>query len=703
MAHVNCPSCGNKTALMCICIVGLGVLVALALSAACPPGEAAAGDRPNAAEGRQAPPSPESQPTSTRPAATSKIKTPADLLASASPAVVRVVVRGENFKVLGVGSGFFVSADGLLVTNHRIIEGGRFATVLLDNGDTLFVEGLAAADPKNDLALLKINASDLPFLSVNTGPVLKVGARVYAIGNPKGVTNTLSEGIIRRLPNADGNPAIIQTAASVNSASSGGPLLTAHGKVIGITSARLASGQGVNCVVSTSKIEKLLRDRGKVKPIISAGGARLNKTETAMLDKAWKAIGEQQWDAAKTALVGLRKTQSSNSFVAFALGYVNAQLGDPGSAVACYKQAVAIKADHAAAHYGLGIAYKNMRRYSEAIAALKQTIALQPNTPSAYFHMGDIHGYMHRYEESIAAFKQAIALDPDYARAYCYMGLTYQDMQRYTEAIAAYKQAIALKPDDADGHLGLGSAYADLGRYSEAIAAYKQGLVLKPGQAKAHYGIGLVYARTQRYPEAIAAFKQAIALKPDHAKAYYGMGTVYGHTQRYPEAIAAFKQAIALKPDYKAHHNMGVAYARMKRDPEAVAAFKQAIALKPDCVEAHISMAKAYARMKRYTEAIEAYKQGLTLRPNDASTYVGLGLTYRLMQRYSEAIAALKQAITLKPDSAEAYVLMALTYEQMGRHPDAIAAYQNVIRIEPRGQLVARAAREIERLKRLPK
>jgi len=73
------------------------------------------------------------------------------------------------------------------------------------------------------------------------------------------------------------------------------------------------------------------------------------------------------------------------------------------------------------------------------------------------------------------------------------------------------------------------------------------------------------------------------------------------------------------------------------------------------------------------------------------------------MKRYPEAIAAYKQAIALKPDYAEAYYSMGLTYEVMGRDPDAIAAYRNVVRIDSRAELAAKAAREIERLRRLHK
>ena len=79
---------------------------------------------------------------------------PEQLFERASPAVVYVVVRDKNFKPIGLGSGFFVDAGGLIVTNYHVIKGATFATARLSSGATLFVDGVAATDPHSDLALL---------------------------------------------------------------------------------------------------------------------------------------------------------------------------------------------------------------------------------------------------------------------------------------------------------------------------------------------------------------------------------------------------------------------------------------------------------------------------------------------------------------------------------------------------------------------
>ncbi len=362
---------------------------------------------------------------------------PADLFAKASPAVVRVVVRDKDYKVVGMGSGFFVSADGLLVTNYHVIKGAAFATVRLSNNATLFVNGVAATDPDADLALLKVNGADLPFLTVSVGHPPTVGVRVYAIGNPKGLTNTLSEGLISGLRKVGSQLRAIQTTAPISRGSSGGPLLAASGEVVGVTSAYIISGQNLNFAVPAGEVTRLLRKPGKLQTLASAGGTRLDQAESAELDKAWVAIFKEDWSAATKILIRLRKTQRDNPVVWYSLAYLHSELGNHDIAVDNYMQAIALKPDYADAYHNMGFAYNNMKRHAEAIAAYKKGIALKPDRAETYFNMGAAYGDMGRHAEEIAAYKKAIALKPDHAKAYFNMGAAHATLGRHAHAMAA--------------------------------------------------------------------------------------------------------------------------------------------------------------------------------------------------------------------------------------------------------------------------
>ncbi len=217
------------------------------------------------------------------PASKPAVMSPEELFAKTSPAVVRVVVRDKDSKVISFGSGFFISADGLLITNYHVIKDAKFASVLLSNNATLFVDGVAATDAKADLALLKVNGKDLPHLTIAGEKPPKVGAKVYAIGNPQGLTNTLSEGMVSGLRKIKDGLSLIQTTAPISKGSSGGPLLTLNGKVVGVTSAYLAGGQNLNFAVPAEKIAALLKKRGKLQTLASAGGGRLEPSGTDAL------------------------------------------------------------------------------------------------------------------------------------------------------------------------------------------------------------------------------------------------------------------------------------------------------------------------------------------------------------------------------------------------------------------------------------
>ena len=421
-----------------------------------PPGPATkAASKPLAKKVPKPPPAPDlaglgapkpKAPPKPKPSSAPAALSPEDLFTKASPAVVRITVRDKDFKAIGLGSGFFISKDGLLVTNQHVIKDAHFASVRLSNGATFFVNGVVAVDAAADLALLKINGKDLPHLGIARDAIPKVGTKVFAIGNPKGLTNTFSQGMVSGYREPTKDLTIMQTTAAISPGSSGGPLLNARGEVVGVTTAYLMGGQNLNFAVPAAFIRGLIRNQGKLRPLASAGGKRLDKAATAELDKAWAAIDKKDWRTATTILTALRKKQKDNPFVWFALGYLHVQLGNHEIAVDMYNKAIAIKPDFAAAYCGIGEAYRCMKRYTDAIAACKKAIAIKPDLTAAYFHMGRAYSNLERYTDAIAAFKKAIALKPDYADAYFHMAQAYEEMKRYADAIAAYKQFLRLEP-----------------------------------------------------------------------------------------------------------------------------------------------------------------------------------------------------------------------------------------------------------------
>jgi serine protease Do len=178
--------------------------------------------------------------------------------------------RGE--KIPGVGSGFFISSDGYIITNNHVVENATKVGIKTIN-EKEYTARIIGTDPRTDLALLKIEANNVPFIGLGDSNKVEVGEWVLAIGNPLDQDLTVTAGIIsakgRQLGVADYED-FLQTDAAINRGNSGGPLIDMEGKVIGINSIILAPGGGnigIGFAIPSSIAEKVVRDlksRGRV-------------------------------------------------------------------------------------------------------------------------------------------------------------------------------------------------------------------------------------------------------------------------------------------------------------------------------------------------------------------------------------------------------------------------------------------------------
>jgi serine protease Do len=173
----------------------------------------------------------------------------------------------------GEGSGFIVSSDGLILTNAHVVKGAKEVTVRLTDRRELRAKVLGA-DPKTDIAVLKVEAKNLPVVALGKASDLQVGEWVLAIGSPFGFQNTVTAGVVsakgRALPDDSAVP-FIQTDVAINPGNSGGPLFNAKGEVVGINSqiySRTGGYQGVSFAIPidlASRIQQQIVAHGKVR------------------------------------------------------------------------------------------------------------------------------------------------------------------------------------------------------------------------------------------------------------------------------------------------------------------------------------------------------------------------------------------------------------------------------------------------------
>jgi serine protease Do len=178
--------------------------------------------------------------------------TVADIAARALPAVVTIRTAQS------LGTGFVVRSDGWIATNLHVIVGGPRVRVTLRDERELDVVELLAASPEYDLALVRVQARGLRTVSLGDSDSMRPGDPVVAIGNPLGLEDTVSNGLVSARRKFDGFE-VLQVSAPIAAGSSGGPLFNEHGEVVGIATAILRGGQNLNFGVPVRYLAPMMK------------------------------------------------------------------------------------------------------------------------------------------------------------------------------------------------------------------------------------------------------------------------------------------------------------------------------------------------------------------------------------------------------------------------------------------------------------
>jgi S1-C subfamily serine protease len=305
-----------------------------------------------------------------------------ELIRQVRPAVVTIQVYKPNGRDGGFGSGFFIAADGRIITNHHVLAGARRAVIRTADGSPHAAAFVIADDRKADLTeLLAFFDHDTPYLRI-AEKLPQVGARVIVLGSPLGFDETVSEGIVSALPaerRADAKdlgPATLQITAPISEGSSGGPVIDLDGRVVGIANTTFLDAQELNFAVPAGAIRSLPRF--------------VPRTLANWRKRRW-------WPTA---------------FEWYQAGFADWYIGDCASASDFFTRAIARNPRLAEAWWGRGVCARELGRNEAALEDLEKAVALKPGYARAHYDLAQVAAALGDTEQAEREREMVARLDP---------------------------------------------------------------------------------------------------------------------------------------------------------------------------------------------------------------------------------------------------------------------------------------------------
>lgn len=414
-----------------------------------------------------------------------------EIIKKIEPSIIVVLTYGQDGKLLGQGSGFFINENGAAITSRHVLEGAVRAEIKTMDGMLYPIAKVIAEDQDSDIIKIEviIPKNRIRFLEISPS-FPEVGERVVVIGSPLGLEQTVSDGIVsavRRIPIFG---RIIQISAPISPGSSGSPVINLKGEVIGVATFQMIEGQNLNFAIPGSRILEL------------DSGTPQNFSEWGDLQTKQSLPPAKQYYTSGVSLMLTKKY---------------------AKAIAEFEQAVREEPKFAEAYFNIGYCHDELGEHQKAVNAFKKAIQLKPDFIEAYYNLGIAFDELKQFQESIVAYSKAAELKPDFFEAFFNLGVALGKVDRHQEAVNNFKEAIRISPDDAEAHLNLGIAYGHLNLYQEALEALKQAIRINPDDPQAHFSMGIVYLSLEDRNSALQEYKILKELDIDTANKLFNL------------------------------------------------------------------------------------------------------------------------------------------------------------------------------------
>lgn len=379
---------------------------------------------------------------------------------------------------LGCGCGFLVRPNQI-VTSFHVIEGAAKGTAKLVGKSTphplyernglvnltvpefspnflrFDIEGIVAADEKNNLVILAVTELYRQPLPLGDSDSVRIDESVYVVDKPKSLEGALSRGIISGITDND-TERHLQVKSPISPRAYGGAVLNGEGKVIGVSCMMLEDGQPLNLAIPSNALKTLLTQSDTAKPF-------------------------SQGKQAVSAETYLRR------------GDTNYAMGQHQEAIAAYDAAIRLQPDFANAYNNRGLAKEKLGQHQAAITDYERAIEIGPRLASAYNNRGNAKRKLEQYFAAIADLDTAIQLKPDYARAYVNRGSAKSRLGHPTAASEDFDIAISLAPELAEVYHSRGVTKASQMQPADAIEDFTAAIQRDAKFPNAYYSRGVAH------------------------------------------------------------------------------------------------------------------------------------------------------------------------------------------------------------------
>jgi tetratricopeptide (TPR) repeat protein len=642
------------------------------------------------------------------------------VFANVAPSVVTVKTRDDDGQPDGHGSGVVVGKD-LVVTNCHVVRRAASVQVVSAAGElaALWTRQL----PNQDACLLAVKGLTATPVPLRTSVDLALGEPVYAIGNPLGFGLAVSSGLIGAIDRSSDYTVLLATAP-VSPGSSGGGLFDRDGKLLGITTAIMGTGQNFNRILSAEVVADLLR-KGEPRPVLQAVPTPEKKwpePAAALLEADnWEALAAygREWSLAQptSALALVYQARAEMNLKHYAAAHTlleQAQALDDRVEMLWTTRAdlfIALNRDDEVDRafrilerlfpYATDGNIRRSERYARqgkpqlALDELKQAIRKYPSRSSWWSRLGRLEEQLNHPKEAAIAFATALRL-----------GSADTEVQRRLAALSTPGHAVGSPPGPAsigvagsapkpvrpgarstpesEALVALGWSEHNKGRHRQAEEAARQALVLAPKSANAWNLLGGALFHTGRAQEAEAAFTNSLETEPEDTGVLVNRGDSRRAQNKFAPALADVKSALALDRNFAPAHRLNAILMYEAKDLRAAsAAFARANELTPLDAELLSRWAECLVGIGDVDTALVQIRKAEAMPPVSAQVYLAKAKVMFAQKDMEGALASANKALELAPSSPAAWSSKGYALMKVGRLPEAVQALETSVRLGP--------------------